>query len=91
MTNDSTPKNPNLTAGEINLHQIDDKIFKATMQNKDAVTLFLAKFIPEEVRQHIDLESLELDNTEYVTGQLKKLQSDVVWKGKFKDQDLHLI
>jgi predicted transposase/invertase (TIGR01784 family) len=91
MTNDSTSQNPNLTADEINLHQIDDKIFKATMQNKDAVTLFLAKFIPAEVRQHIDLESLELDNTEYVTGQLKKLQSDVVWKGKFKDQDLHLI
>jgi hypothetical protein len=37
------------------------------------------------------LDSLELDNTEYVTGQLKKLQSDVVWKGKFKDQELRLI
>ncbi|MEN9610404.1 MAG: hypothetical protein RLZZ628_1218 [Bacteroidota bacterium] len=36
MTNDTTPKKTTLTADEINLHQIDDKIFKATMQNKEA-------------------------------------------------------
>jgi hypothetical protein len=91
MTNDSIPKKTSLTAEEINLHQIDDKIFRATMQNKDALTLFLTEFVPKEVNQYIDLDSLELDNTEYVTGQLKKLQSDVVWKGRFKDQELRLI
>jgi hypothetical protein len=91
MTNDSIPKKTSLTAEEINLHQIDDKIFRATMQNKDALTLFLTEFVPNEVNQYIELDSLELDNTEYVTGQLKKLQSDVVWKGRFKDQELRLI
>ncbi|MEN9610144.1 MAG: hypothetical protein RLZZ628_958, partial [Bacteroidota bacterium] len=91
MTNDSTPKKSSLSADEIHLHQIDDKIFRATMQNKEALTLFLTEFVPKEVNQYIDLDSLELDNTEYVTGQLKKLQSDVVWKGKFKDQELRLI
>jgi hypothetical protein len=61
------------------------------MQNKDALTVYLTEFVPTELSQHIDLESLELDNTEYVTGQLKKLQSDVVWKGKFKGQALKII
>ncbi len=41
--------------------------------------------------QHIDLDSLELDNTEYVTAQLKKLQSDVVWQGRFQGQKLKII
>ncbi len=41
---DSTPKKKDLSAEEINLHQIDDKIFRATMQNKDALTLFLTEF-----------------------------------------------
>jgi predicted transposase/invertase (TIGR01784 family) len=91
MTNDSTSKKSSLNAEDINLHQIDDKIFKATMQNKDAVTLLLSEFVSPELNQHIDLETLELDNTEYVTGQLKKLQSDVVWKGKFKGQELRII
>ncbi|MEN9610756.1 MAG: hypothetical protein RLZZ628_1570 [Bacteroidota bacterium] len=90
MTNDSTNKIGS-TPDEINLHQIDDKIFRATMQNKDALMLYLAEFVPTELSQHIDLKSLELDNTEYVTGQLKKLQSDVVWKGKFKGQELKII
>ncbi|MEN9613287.1 MAG: putative transposase, YhgA-like, partial [Bacteroidota bacterium] len=91
MTPDSTPKKSSLTADDVNLHQIDDKIFRATMQNKEALLLFLAQFVPKELKQHIDLDSLELDNTEYVTGQLKKMQSDVVWKGKFKEQDLKII
>jgi hypothetical protein len=61
------------------------------MQNKEALTLLLTQFIDSELSQHIDLDSLELDNTEYVTPQLKKLQSDVVWKGKFKGEELKII
>jgi hypothetical protein len=47
--------------------------------------------VPTALNQHIDLDSLELDNTEYVTAQLKKLQSDVVWQGRFKGQSLKII
>jgi predicted transposase/invertase (TIGR01784 family) len=88
---ESKPKKATLSAEEINLHQIDDKIFRATMQNKDALLCFLSEFVPQAVNQHIDFDSLELDNTEYVTGQLKKLQSDVVWKGKFKGKEMRII
>ncbi|MEY4936340.1 MAG: hypothetical protein RIS64_2699 [Bacteroidota bacterium] len=91
MTNDSTTNKTGLTPDEINLHQIDDKVFRATMQNKPAFLLLLEQFVPTELTQHIDFESLELDNTEYVMAQLKKLQSDVVWQGQFKGKPLKII
>jgi Putative transposase, YhgA-like len=91
MTNDSTTNKTGLTPDEINLHQIDDKVFRATMQNKPAFLLLLEQFVPIELTQHIDFESLELDNTEYVMAQLKKLQSDVVWQGQFKGKALKII
>ena len=72
-------------------HQMDDKVFRATLQQKDAVTLLLTEFVPPSLHQHIDLDALELDNTEYVTKELKKLQSDVVWKSKFRDSELRII
>jgi hypothetical protein len=70
---------------------MDDKVFRATLQQKDAVTLLLTEFVPPSLHQHIDLDALELDNTEYVTKELKKLQSDVVWKSKFRDSELRII
>lgn len=91
MTNDSTTSQTGLTPDEINLHQIDDKVFRATMQNKPAFLLLLEQFVPIELTQHIDFNSLELDNTEYVMAQLKKLQSDVVWQGQFKGKSLKII
>ncbi|MEY4937122.1 MAG: hypothetical protein RIS64_3481 [Bacteroidota bacterium] len=91
MANNSTTTQTGLTPDEINLHQIDDKVFRATMQNKPAFLLLLEQFVPTELTQHIDFNSLELDNTEYVMAQLKKLQSDVVWQGQFKGKPLKII
>jgi hypothetical protein len=83
----NTPLNPK----ELTPHQIDDKVFRATLQNKEAVTRLLTDFVPPSLHQHIDLDALELDNTEYVMKELKKLQSDVVWKTKFKGKELRII
>ncbi len=91
MTNDSTTDKTEIPQEPIPPHQIDDKVFRVTMQNKPAFLLFLEQFVPHSLSQHIDLDSLELDNTEYVTAQLKKLQSDVVWQGQFQGQKLKII
>jgi predicted transposase YdaD len=91
MTNDSTTDKPEIPQEPVLPHQIDDKVFRVTMQNKPAFLLLLEQFVPPQLSQHIDLDSLELDNTEYVTAQLKKLQSDVVWQGRFKGQQLKII
>jgi hypothetical protein len=90
MTNDSTDQS-NVPPNDLAPHQMDDKVFRITLQQKDAVTLLLTEFVPLSLRQHIDLDALELDNTEYVTKELKKLQSDVVWKSKFQDSELRII
>jgi predicted transposase/invertase (TIGR01784 family) len=91
MTEDSASKSNSSPPEELVPHQMDDKVFRATLQQKDAMTLLLTEFVSKSLHQYIDFDALELDNTEYVTKELKKLQSDVVWKSKFKDKDLRII
>nr|MBS9780083.1 Rpn family recombination-promoting nuclease/putative transposase [Moraxellaceae bacterium] len=56
-----------------------DKFFKTVFSKKEAVAEFIEKLLPKDISQHIDLESLELDSTEYTDEQLKTHCSDVVY------------
>jgi hypothetical protein len=58
-------------------HQMDDKVFRATLQQKDAVTLLLTEFVPPSLHQHIDLDALELDNTEWETRDFHSFFEDI--------------
>jgi predicted transposase YdaD len=73
------------------LHQIDDKLFKLTFQNRPALLAFLTRYAPPHLMQHIDLARLELDNTEYVNKDLRKFQSDIVWNTTFKGKPAKII
>jgi predicted transposase/invertase (TIGR01784 family) len=73
------------------LHQIDDKLFKLTFQNRPALLAFLTRYAPPHLIQHIDLDRLELDNTEYVNKDLRKFQSDIVWNTTFKGKPAKII
>ncbi len=54
-------------------------IFKTVFSKKEAVAEFIERLLPKDISQHIDLESLELDSTEYTDEQLKTYCSDVVY------------
>jgi hypothetical protein len=41
--------------------------------------------------EHMDLDRLELDNTEYVNKDLRKFQSDIVWNTTFKGKPAKII
>ncbi len=56
-----------------------DKLFKTVFTKKEAVAEFIDKLLPKNISQHIDLDSLELDSTEYTDEQLKIHCSDVVY------------
>jgi predicted transposase/invertase (TIGR01784 family) len=73
------------------LHQIDDKLFKLTFQNRPALLAFLTRYAPPHLIEHMDLDRLELDNTEYVNKDLRKFQSDIVWNTTFKGKPAKII
>lgn len=72
-------------------HHPHDKTFKAVMQVKESVRCYLEHYAPKEVLSLLDLDTLELDNTEYVAESFKSLFADIIWKTKGKERDTLII
>ncbi|MBS9779633.1 MAG: Rpn family recombination-promoting nuclease/putative transposase [Moraxellaceae bacterium] len=64
-----------------------DKFFKTVFSKKEAVQEFISKLLPNEFTQSIDLESLTLDNTEYIDEKLKVHCSDIVYNCQYQNND----
>ncbi len=64
--------------------QAHDQFFTSQFSNKTVVQDFIRQFLPPELVEQLDLDALELDPTAYVTKQLKRLFSDLVWICFFK-------
>ncbi|MBS9779050.1 MAG: Rpn family recombination-promoting nuclease/putative transposase, partial [Moraxellaceae bacterium] len=64
-----------------------DKLFKTVFSKKEAVAEFIEKLLPKDISQHIDLNSLELDNTEYIDEQLKTHCSDIVYNCNYLSEE----
>ncbi len=61
---------------QINSH---DKFFKSLFSGKEEVKEFISKVFPIELSKNINLDSLELDTTEYIDEKLKTNFSDIVY------------
>ncbi len=64
-----------------------DKFFKAIFTQKEATKEFVKTFLPEALASHIDLETLTLEQTEYVDKKLKQHVSDIVYACQYKSND----
>ncbi|MBN2893107.1 MAG: Rpn family recombination-promoting nuclease/putative transposase [Bacteroidales bacterium] len=64
----------------INTH---DKFFKEVFSKKEEVKEFIEKSLPKKVVNNLKLETLQLDNTEYSTKNLKLSFSDVVYNCEY--------
>ncbi len=64
-------------------HTDHDKLFKMALSDIPTAKEFLKTFLPKEIRKLIDFSQLELDNTSYITRELKQFLSDVVLKAAF--------
>ena len=62
-----------------NLINSHDKFFKELFSNREKVKEFVSKTLPAEITQKLNLESLEIDKTEYVSKNLKTSFSDIVY------------
>ncbi|MEK7255241.1 MAG: Rpn family recombination-promoting nuclease/putative transposase, partial [Bacteroidota bacterium] len=61
-------------------------LFVATFQIKSEVVAFLKNFVSLEISSNLDLDSLALDDNSYLTLQLDKFESDVVYNCNWKDK-----
>ena len=62
-----------------NLINSHDRFFKQLFSGKEEVSEFVAKTFPPELAKKLNLETLELDKTEYVDKELKTSFSDIVY------------
>lgn len=65
------------------IHHPGDKSFKVAMKVKASALEFVEQFFPE-LYAHLDINSFELDNTNYITKDFDEFYSDVVYRTYLK-------
>jgi predicted transposase/invertase (TIGR01784 family) len=78
-----TNNNPPLPNNELN--NANDKYFKGMMSLVGVVRAFAEQFLPRDVQDKLDLDTLEFDNTSYITDELSEFFADMVWKCQYKN------
>jgi hypothetical protein len=66
------------------IHHAGDKGFKIMMKDKASALELMEKFVPE-IYKYLDLETFELDNTNYVNKDFEEYYSDVVYRTRLKN------
>jgi predicted transposase/invertase (TIGR01784 family) len=67
-----------------NLNNPHDRFFKAVFSILSIVRGCLLHFLPKDLLEKLDLDTLEVDPTSYITEELIEFYSDLVWRCKFK-------
>ena len=65
-----------------NLNPHDD-FFKVAFSRQDVAEDYITQFLEQKLVSNLDLKSLKLSNTSYVTDKLKDYFSDVVWECEY--------
>ena len=63
-----------------------NNFFKTAFSMREIMEDYLHQFLPKNITEGIDFESLEQDNTQYATANIKSFESDVVWNCNFGKQ-----
>jgi len=70
----------------MNINNIHDKFFKNILSDINIAKKFISSFIPPEVLQHINIETLQYAETDFLLQDLKEIFSDIVFTAK-KEND----
>ncbi len=65
-----------------------DAFFKSTFSYLDVAQSYIEHFMDKRLVQNIDLQSLTLEATSYVTPSLEEYFSDLVWSAKYKTTNI---
>jgi len=63
-----------------------DKFFKSLFSNKNGIREFVSKIISLDIVEKLDLNTLELDKTEYLDKRLNSSFSDLVYNCKYGEK-----
>ncbi len=67
-----------------------DQFFKATFSNKKVAEAYIRKFLDPELVHHLELDQLTLQQTSYISKQLKPYFSDIVYTCPYGDSHINL-
>ena len=62
-----------------------DALFKSVLEDKIAATEFLEAYLPDNVKNMLDLSTISIERESYVEDDLKRRLSDIVYSIKYKD------
>lgn len=71
------------------VHQPDDNLFREVMKKKESARAYLSSFYPEFAK-NLDLDSLERQDSDFLSEKYKIFKADIVYRCKFKDSEEHL-
>jgi predicted transposase YdaD len=57
----------------------NDKFFKGMMSLQPVVKDYIRQFVPKNVLDKLDIDTLKLDSASYITDELSEFFSDMVW------------
>ncbi len=70
-----------------NITNIHDKFIKQILSNKELAVEFLQQYLPEPLTSVLDFETLNQQDTSYITDGLKTSYSDLIWGVKMKGKE----
>jgi hypothetical protein len=66
--------------------QLHDNFFKAAFSMREVMEDYVRQFLPKNIIEGIDFESLVQDDTQYATANIKSFESDMAWNCLFGKQ-----
>ncbi len=66
--------------------KVHDNFFKKTFSDKNNIKDFLKLSLPDEIKREIDLTHIKVDNTGYVSENIREYFSDIVIKTRLKSK-----
>lgn len=67
-----------------------DRLFRVSMKQTEVAREFLNMYMPDSIKQHLDVESIKFCSGTYIDEQLKLSQSDVLLNVKLANQDAYI-
>lgn len=71
-------------------HNQHDNSYKSLFSHPEMVRDLIVGFLPAEWVQDFDMDSLERQNGNYVTDDLRERKNDIIWRVRFKGKWLYL-
>ncbi len=66
---------------------VHDKFIRQILSNKELAIDFLREFLPETLVNHMNLQTLEHQDTSYINEELKESFSDLIWRVNMKGEE----